>query len=409
MKVKNVQNVGAIAAVVYNNVAEAYPIVMGGADPTITVSSVMVGNLDGLKIRAALGASSTFTLNPANQLPIPDRLAPFTSRGPRFNDAALKPDVTAPGVAILSAEAGTGTESTPVSGTSFSAPHVAGSAAILRELHPDWSVEEIKSLLMNTATNARPDGSTPYPLSLMGAGRVRVDVAATTETVVVPGSASFCVEESSASGVRRFDVSLEVRNKGTPSKRFSLASSFGVPSDIGSAITIVHPSTLRVGAKSSASFTLSLRVDFNALAGSLFEKDGFLMLAETGGGDVLRVPFVIIPIARAAAHASTSAVSRSSPTFSVMNDGIRGTRVDVYQLGARSRNTDLIAEPEGMPNDPDDWFDIRATGLRPFGTLPVGSRADQILEWAVTTWGRRSAPNFMVTDIVINVDRGVPD
>ncbi|TMI70339.1 MAG: hypothetical protein E6H05_13735 [Bacillati bacterium ANGP1] len=70
---------------------------------------------------------------------------------------------------------------------------------------------------------------------------------------------------------------------------------------------------------------------------------------------------------------------------------------------------DLIHEPTGAPNDPDDWFDIRATGMRSLGILPVSSHPDQILEWAVATWGLRSAPNFMVTDIIVNVDGGAPD
>src|SRR2546422_960921 len=176
VKVKNVQNAGAIAAVVYNNVA-GDPIVMGGTDATITIPSVMVGNANGLAIRGALGASSTFTLDPASQVSIENRLAPFTSRGPRFNDAAIKPDVTAPGVAILSAEVGTGTEATPVSGTSFSSPHVAGAPPIFRQLHPSWTLAENKSLPMDTATNARPDGATPHSLSLMGASPGRRDVA----------------------------------------------------------------------------------------------------------------------------------------------------------------------------------------------------------------------------------------
>src|SRR3989442_560606 len=148
VKVKNVQNAGAIAAVVYNNVA-GDPIVMGGTDPTITIPSAMVGNANGLTIRAALGASSTFALDPANQVSTENRLAPFTSRGPRFNDAAIKPDVTAPGVSILSAEVGTGTEATPVSGTSFSSPHVAGAAGLFGQFQPPRDPPANKTLLLS--------------------------------------------------------------------------------------------------------------------------------------------------------------------------------------------------------------------------------------------------------------------
>jgi len=406
LKVENAQAAGAIAVVVYNNVG-GDPIVMGGTGG-VTIPAVMVSMANGNALTTAIDADTTFTLDPANQKPIPDRLAPFTSRGPRFNDASIKPDVTAPGVSILSALVGSGTGATSVSGTSFSSPHVAGAAAILRQLHPDWSVEEIKSLLMNTATDAKPGTTTPYATSLMGAGRVRVDVAATTESVVVPGSASFGVAESSASGTMQYDVNLELRNKGDASKSFDLTSAFRVPTDIGGAITLVHPASVSVDAGGSTDFTLSLVVNYNTLGGSLFEKDGFLTLTESGGGDVLRVPFLLIPIARSAAHASASDIALGS-SFTVQNSGIRATRVDVYQLGATSPNEDLIAEPNGLPNDPDDWFDIRATGARSFGKEPVGSKADQVLEWGISVWGRRSAPSLLVTDIVINVDGGAPD
>src|SRR3989442_13199293 len=106
-----------------------------------------------------------------------NRLAPFTSRGPRFNDAAIKPDVTAPGVAILSAEVGTGTEATPVSGTSFSSPHVAGAAPIFRQLPPTRTRPEIKTLPMDTATHPRPGRTAPHSRFPIGAGPGRVDVA----------------------------------------------------------------------------------------------------------------------------------------------------------------------------------------------------------------------------------------
>src|SRR3989442_14494161 len=133
-----------MAAVVYNDLA-GDRVVMGRTDATITIASGMVGNANGLAIRGAPGASSTFALDPASQVSIENRLAPFTSRGPRFNDAAIKPDVTAPGVAILSAAVGTGTEATPVSGTSFSSPHVAGGAPVLEQLHPRWLAARMKA------------------------------------------------------------------------------------------------------------------------------------------------------------------------------------------------------------------------------------------------------------------------
>jgi len=407
LKVQNVQAAGAVAAVVYNNVAGAAPIVMGGTATDIVIPAVMVGNPDGLRIRTNLDGDTTFTLNPANQLAIPDRLAAFTSRGVRFGDSAIKPDVTAPGVNVLSATVGSGTNSTPVSGTSFSAPHIAGAAALLRQLHPDWAVEEIKAALMNGATNASPNG-VPYPVSFMGAGRARVDVAADLESLVVPSSASFGVEESAMTGVQMFSVELEVRNKGDAPKTFDLASAFLFPSDDEGSVSIMHPATLAVDAGGSESFELMLHVDFNATRPeALFEEyDGFLTLTETSaGGDVLRVPFHIIPIARASVEAARATVDVSeNASLAFANDGLRSSGVDLFSLGAVDGDEDLIREPEGMPSDPDDWFDLKHTGVRTYPTA-IGT----ILEFGLTVHGRRSAPNMMVTDIYIDVNRGGPD
>ncbi|MEV7144336.1 S8 family serine peptidase [Streptomyces tauricus] len=88
-------------------------------------------------------------------------LAPFSSRGPRTGDDAVKPDVTAPGVGIVAARAAGTTMGDPVdaqhvaaSGTSMAAPHVAGAAALLAQRHPGWSAPQLKDALVSTARTA---------------------------------------------------------------------------------------------------------------------------------------------------------------------------------------------------------------------------------------------------------------
>jgi subtilisin family serine protease len=61
--------------------------------------------------------------------------------GPRNGDSFLKPDITAPGVSIQSTLSGGGTLGTVLSGTSMASPHVAGTAVLMRQAHPTWSVE----------------------------------------------------------------------------------------------------------------------------------------------------------------------------------------------------------------------------------------------------------------------------
>ncbi|MEU1028227.1 S8 family serine peptidase [Streptomyces mirabilis] len=92
-----------------------------------------------------------------------DKLASFSSRGPRVGDSAVKPEITAPGVNITAARASGTTMGTPVddyyttaSGTSMATPHVAGTAALVAQAHPDWTGEQIKESLASTA-KTQPD------------------------------------------------------------------------------------------------------------------------------------------------------------------------------------------------------------------------------------------------------------
>jgi subtilisin family serine protease len=87
-----------------------------------------------------------------------DVVADFSSAGPTPMTLQMKPDVSAPGVDILSSlpRGRFGT----LSGTSMAAPHVAGAAALLKERHPDWTVAQIKSALEQTADPVhQPNGA----------------------------------------------------------------------------------------------------------------------------------------------------------------------------------------------------------------------------------------------------------
>ncbi|HEY6737699.1 MAG TPA: S8 family peptidase, partial [Actinopolymorphaceae bacterium] len=125
-----------------------------------------------------------------------DAMADFSSRGPTVGDAAIKPDVTAPGVDIAAGRARDTEMGPPVedfpdsyvvaSGTSMATPHVVGAAAILAQRHPDWKAADIKAALM---ASAAPQGKA----SVFDQGAGRIDVAAALGQTVVadPGSISF--------------------------------------------------------------------------------------------------------------------------------------------------------------------------------------------------------------------------
>jgi len=150
-KYNNAAAAGAVAIVVFNQGTPGRfdPIVMFA--PGTTIPGVMISFHDGVSLAGETGVNAT--MDDANSVPADNRIAGFSSRGP--NNGALdiiKPDVSAPGVAILAAGAGTG-RFMSINGTSMASPHVAGSFALLKQAHPDWSPAMSRSALMTTARN----------------------------------------------------------------------------------------------------------------------------------------------------------------------------------------------------------------------------------------------------------------
>lgn len=101
-------------------------------------------------------------------------LSPSSSRGPvvSFPNYYLKPDVCAPGTDIYSAKSGTYDEYVSKSGTSASAPHVAGVVALMLEANPDLTPEKIKNILRSTAEPGKTVFIQPTPNNQYGWGTI---------------------------------------------------------------------------------------------------------------------------------------------------------------------------------------------------------------------------------------------
>ena len=149
-----VQRVGGIGMVLVNPPA-------GGslnADLHFVPSVHLQGNhYDAIEAAALTGATASISGQVLYGQPAPF-MAAFSSRGPSSaaGNEVLKPDLGAPGVDVLAAVAppgNRGREHDLYSGTSMSAPHVAGLAALFKQLHPTWSPMAIKSALMTTGSD----------------------------------------------------------------------------------------------------------------------------------------------------------------------------------------------------------------------------------------------------------------
>ena len=152
--------------------------------------------------------TTTVSSTPGRAVPRPaDIMAPFSSRGPVFftDDTftahatdLLRPDLSAPGVDVLSAFAphtylgGFGFEGSEsfasMSGTSMASPMAAGAAALLTQVHPTWSPAAIRSALTTSALRTVMDtgGDKPATPDDTGGGRIDPTAAADADLVVEP-------------------------------------------------------------------------------------------------------------------------------------------------------------------------------------------------------------------------------
>ena len=135
-----------------------------------------VDNVTGDAIKAYVNGTATPTAKFTDGGPVTPVTAPsiagFSSRGPSLATGdQLKPDITAPGVDVLAAVAPTnhaGRLWDLESGTSMSSPHIAGLSLLIKQKHPDWTPDMVKSAMMTTAYDLK-SGSDPFA---QGAGQV---------------------------------------------------------------------------------------------------------------------------------------------------------------------------------------------------------------------------------------------
>ncbi|HEY0474619.1 MAG TPA: S8 family serine peptidase [Kribbella sp.] len=190
-----------------------------------------------------------------------DKLAPFSSRGPRLGDGAMKPEVTAPGVEIAAARAA-GTEEghelgqyyTAMSGTSMATPHVAGAAAILAQRHPDWTGEQLKAALTTTAVPSKGATSAQQGLG-------RIDIPKALDPKVLPDTANLLFGDLSWTGKAPAPVSRKVayRNNSRSPVTLDLSVDAMSPGSVHPALQVIPAKlTIAPGGTASATVTLDL-------------------------------------------------------------------------------------------------------------------------------------------------------
>nr|AIF15268.1 peptidase S8/S53 subtilisin kexin sedolisin (vpr) [uncultured marine thaumarchaeote KM3_70_B04] len=188
-KEKNAANVGARAIIVYNNEPGIFfgelihEYVDEGYEPTIPALSV--SRDDGLIIKEILQSDTKGTLDVFYH---PDFVAYFSSRGP-VSPFYIKPDLVAPGAFINTTDINGDYKIS--SGTSFAAPHVAGTAALILQKNPELTPQELKSILMTTSEIVYDQFDDRFPIEVSGNGRIDASKAINAELIIMPANLIF--------------------------------------------------------------------------------------------------------------------------------------------------------------------------------------------------------------------------
>jgi len=338
---------GAIAVIIYNNVPGELTAstVRKAAIPVVGMSQDNGRYLKNAIGSTDFGAISTREIRLNKSLLFEPDMADFSSKGPVLGFGMIKPDVTAPGVSVLSATVrvggvatNTGTMFDPTgyisaSGTSMSSPMAAGVVALVKQKNPSWTPAMIRAAIMNTATNLRRGDGTPIPDGIQtvnqhGAGHVDAFAAANTKALMgighisssdpvvtarthgvfvssSPGNPDFLGSHSFGAvpiaGVigtitRTQSVTITDVSSGEGGGVYALSS--GGVRNIPEGVTVNFTdgegtliSSLEVPSGGIASFNVNITVNGESVPANPTQIEWYVSAARTDGGQTLRMPF----------------------------------------------------------------------------------------------------------------------
>jgi subtilisin family serine protease len=349
-------------------------------------------------LHAAADAGATAAIAQATiVLNVPAPLtATFSSRGPLVAGGGdlLKPDVIAPGQDILAAVAPPGNgglDFNLYSGTSMATPHVAGLAALLKNLHPDWSPMMIKSALMTSGYDVIDTGiSTATRIFRQGGGHVKPNSAADPGLVFNAGFndwlAFLCgtttgVSPATCTALTGLGYSTDPSNLNVASiaigdmvgaqtvKRSvtnvgSLAATYTASYTGMAGFTVnVSPSSLAIAPGQTKSFNVTFTATtatLNAYTG------GQLTWSESDGTHSVRIPMVVRPLALIA---PAQVSGNGGPINYNVTFGYTGT----FTAAARGL-VPATTTADTITDDPTDNFVPGGPGTKSFSVvIPAGT------------------------------------
>jgi minor extracellular serine protease Vpr len=289
---------GAVGVVIHNNVTGLFA--GGGVSGVPGIFGIGISQADGMHIRGLLAGGETVTLewtdvridapNPTGGL-----ISSFSSYG-LAPDLSLKPDIGAPGGLIRSTYPLELGGYATISGTSMSAPHVAGAVALLLEAHPKMNSQTVRTALQNSA-DPKPWWGNPGlgfldNVHRQGAGMLDIPGAVLATTKVEPGKLE--LGESQAGPQTR---TLTIENNGASAVTYGLShvaalstggSTFSPSFFLGGSTASFSSSSVTVPAGGSASVQVTITPPASP---NLGQYGGYIVLTPQGDGQTYRVPY----------------------------------------------------------------------------------------------------------------------
>lgn len=273
-KVKRAKKAGATGVIMMNNQPGEF---YGGVAQKVTIPVMGMTKENGERLKK-LVKNDDVSVQISGEVQ-QEKLANFSSKGPVVGTWMIKPDIVAPGVSVFSTVP-KGYEL--MNGTSMAAPYITGVVALLKEAHPDWSNEEIKAALMNTSRIVEAENGKRYHALEQGAGKVQVEKAIHTKTIITPTSLSFGKQMSETEVTQQ--ASLTIHNKDQKDKIYT----FALEETKGISFQLPKYVKVKAGEKKTVDFTVKMD---QKKSDTPFH-DGFLYVKSED--ETLHLPFLFV-------------------------------------------------------------------------------------------------------------------
>ncbi|MBJ7983291.1 S8 family serine peptidase [Bacillus cereus] len=366
-KIKNAKKAGAKAVIVYNNVDGQISAYLGeGVD---FIPSFRLSKADGERLKA-LGEVSFKFETLGNTKTEGDHLADFSSRGPVNGNYDIKPDVVAPGVSVFSTAPeyindpqdgiNYGNAYVRLSGTSMASPHVAGTAALILQEHPEYTPFDVKASLMNTSD----DLNGKYSVYEVGAGRIDAYQAVYTDTSIkvldktqnVENGNVVEIDEQTGSimfgkhfkqGDKPIEVSkkVAVQNNSKEEKSFKLEVEYhgertGIQDAVKNGVQVDVPASITVASGQSQELQPKITIPASAKAGRY---EGYIHVTNANNpAETYQIPFAVMVTEKGFEYIKTTtpSVTNNTPFWQYSNTMVHA----VMKLNSPMKTIDVLVK-----------------------------------------------------------------